>query len=498
MEPLPPDPGGSHDNFRAPTISVLDMLPQSKLPPAFDEPSIFNQPAPTMQSNSELFPSSEDVSGRLFAEVDTDHDSGENKTSSHSRQHVTMSVEDVSSSVTRNRGGPFLRGRETSGGLAEGLASGTNSLRGRALDAFSSTNQRPHLQFNTLSKPDMDNRSIGQVVDFISLQRMIPLSDQSTPEPGLQDPTVYTQVTGAYPEGLSKNTAIDLTSDDDSVPPLFLSQCNQPRRIRPSNEVPTAKQARGKDTRTVLFRNCKTASKKTKEPDVQLLVGHRDLSYWKDKHYQELGIDAEYQLVLRMKQTFKPASIQTIVPDRYLRPMHKQGHRRPAFPGVIVAGGRPVEAIRKAYEEHTPVSQDFRRLVLWTDGSGCRKSSGRGMGVVVRTTLPGGVGWSPWMVRGYVSFGKRIETWGVEGLAMVKAIDLACEMIRAEPSRFAAVAIYTDALTVLDQLRSHSPRALCERIVKKAMGLRREGSNPTLTLHWCPGHSKVRNIGTHS
>jgi hypothetical protein len=494
MGPLLPD----HINFRASIMSIQDMLPQSKLRLTFNEPSISNQPAPTtVQSGGGLFPSGNGVSNRLFAEVDTDHNSRENKPWSHHCQDDTIPLEHVSLSATWDRGGPSLHGKGASSVLTEGLASSRNSLHGRALDASSSAGQKHYPRADTLSKPDMENNGIDQIDDFISFQQSIPLPDESTPGPDLHDLTVHTRGTGACLQGLSKDTAIDLTSDDDLVPPHFLSKRNQPRRTRRSNEVPTAKQARGKNTRTVLFKSCKTAPKKNKASDLQLLVGHRDLSYWKDKHYEELGIDAEYQLVLRMKQTFKPASIQTIVPDRYLRPMHKQGHRRPAFPGVIVAGGRPVEAIRKAFEEHTPVSQDYGRLVLWTDGSGCSKSSGRGMGVVFRTTLPGGVGWSPWMVRGYVSFGKRIETWEVEGLAMVKAIDVACEMIRAEPGRFAAVAIYTDALTVLDQLRCNSSRALCGRIIKKAMGLRREGSNPTITLHWCPGHSKVRSSETH-
>jgi hypothetical protein len=491
MEPLASDPEGSHRHFPAPAMSVQDILPQSSPPLAFNKTSVFDLSGPTIQSESGLFPNGKGRSKQLFANVETDHNNHVTKTPSRPRQGVSTSMNRISASDKLSHINLSPCSERVSSGFSVDIASGINSLRGRALDAFSSIDRTLSLQTNSLANPEMGDRGISQMDDFISFKQTIPFLDQPNSRPGLQGPTEYSLDTGALPKGLSKNTAIDLTSDDDPVPP-FLSQRNQHRGNRKLIEEPNAKRI----TRSRARESLKTGkiSKQSKGPDLQLLVGHRHLRFWKDKHYQEMGIDAEYQLVLSMGRAFKPSSIQTIVPDRYLRPMLKQGHRRPAFPGVIVAGGRPVEAIRKAYEEHTSGSQDFRRLVFWTDGSGCGRSSGRGMGVVFRTTLLGGVGWSPWMARGYVSVGKKIETSEVEGLAMVKAIDLACEMIRAEPNRFTAIAIYTDALTVLDQLRAHSPRPLCERIVKKALGLRREGSNPTITLHWCPGHSKVRYL----
>jgi hypothetical protein len=491
MEPLASDPEGSHSHFPAPAMSVQDILPQSSTPLAFTKPSVLDLSGPTMQRESGLFPSDKGGSRQLFANVEIDHNNHVTKTSSRPRQSVSTSMNRVSASDELSHDNLSPCSERASSVFSVDIASGINSLRGRALDALSSIGRTLSLPTNSLANPEMGDRGISQMDDFISFKQTIPFPDQPNSRPGLQGATAYGLDTGALPKGLSKNTAIDLTSDDDPVP-SFLSQRNQHRGNRKLIEEPNAKRITRSRARESL--KAGKISKQSKDQDLQLLIGHRRLRFWKDKHYQEMGIDAEYQLVLSMGRAFKPSSIQTIVPDRYLRPMLKQGHRRPAFPGVIMAGGHPVEAIRKAYEEHTSASQDFRRLVLWTDGSGCGHSSGRGMGVVFRTTLLGGVGWSPWMARGYVSVGKKIETTEVEGLAIVKAIDLACEMVRAEPNRFTNIAIYTDALPVLDQLRTHSPQPLCERIVKKALGLRREGSNPTITLHWCPGHSRVRYL----
>ncbi|KAF2706588.1 hypothetical protein K504DRAFT_458986 [Pleomassaria siparia CBS 279.74] len=224
------------------------------------------------------------------------------------------------------------------------------------------------------------------------------------------------------------------------------------------------------------------------EPELEILSSsHHNLTFWKNKYFDELLIKSDYELIQAVALSFRTASIQTVVPDRFFRSQSrlKPNHRRPAFPGEIetLQAG---QAVRKAYEEHTPAKQDVGRLVLWTDASGTR-----GIGIVYRETLPGGAGWSSWTMNGYVARGREVHNTDVEGLAVLKAIDLACEKVRAKPERWTAVSIYTDSLGFLQLVKRNPLRPQSESTIKKAMKLRRLGNNLTITLHWCPGHSRV-------
>ena len=71
---------------------------------------------------------------------------------------------------------------------------------------------------------------------------------------------------------------------------------------------------------------------------------------------------------------------------------------------------------------------------------------------------------------------------------MMKAVVKALELVRQMAGRIKAVAIYTDSTSALNNVgRSH--HALGKIIISKARLVTKLGA--TISLHWCPGHSKV-------
>ena len=77
---------------------------------------------------------------------------------------------------------------------------------------------------------------------------------------------------------------------------------------------------------------------------------------------------------------------------------------------------------------------------------------------------------------------------GMETLAVMKAVVKALELVRQTPGRVKAVAVYTDSTSTLAGIRT--PRTPLGRlIIEKARVLTQLG--PEISLHWCPGHSKV-------
>lgn len=200
-----------------------------------------------------------------------------------------------------------------------------------------------------------------------------------------------------------------------------------------------------------------------------------------------------------MKTPLNLAKITTVVPNRYLRAvkgnLSKKDQRGAGiikFPGSIEILPA-MDAMRKAYEEHTPVNRETQlpsRLVLWTDGAHRAGNKGHaGFAVVYRQALR--TEWSPWTMHGFKSIGQNAGCWEMECLAVIKAIDIACEMIRHGSRPVKVVTIYTDATQTLDLLRTQTPTRMpiIQILIKKTKALRAMGAE--LSLHWCPGHSRV-------
>lgn len=81
-----------------------------------------------------------------------------------------------------------------------------------------------------------------------------------------------------------------------------------------------------------------------------------------------------------------------------------------------------------------------------------------------------------------------LNAGGMETLAVMKAVVKALELVRQTPGRIKAVAIYTDSTSTLMSVR-HPRLPLSRLIIEKARMLTQLG--PTISLHWCPGHSRV-------
>lgn len=264
-----------------------------------------------------------------------------------------------------------------------------------------------------------------------------------------------------------------------------------PRSMGWQQQVQTSRITRSRQlTRARTKTNTKIYKRKQTGPDLQILDGgHRTLKFWKDKYFKELGIDNELTLATNAAQYFEKSSIQTVVPNRYFRRAvtSKRGRRRTAtFPGdvqILSAG----QAVHQAYEEHTTAKQDTGRLVLWTDGS--KSSRGRGFAVAWRRSTA--AGWGRWQAAGYKVIGTPLTSDGMEHLGVIKALEKAREIARH--SKLTAVSIYTDSTTALHLARQPAKCPLGYQMVAKARLLRKAG-RPSITLHWCPGHSRVRII----
>lgn len=293
--------------------------------------------------------------------------------------------------------------------------------------------------------------------------------------------------------GTTVETAIDLTIDDENqeapVPDLRPPglQCLHSRPLSLKSLRPATRSS------TLLSRHSYNARVQFKSkrklrhlsPDLQVISGgHRNFSFWKDKYYADLKVAAEHQLAVLSIRHFEKRSITTVVPDRYLRLARapKNGGL-PQFPGVIEILP-PVRAVKQAYEEHTPARQDTTRLVLWTDGSASHRH--RGFAVVWR--LSTATGWGDWEAVGYKAIGEVLEASGMEGLAVIKALDKARELALTFSAQFKVVAVYTDATSALSSAKD-ARCSLGQHMAKKAHRLRQLGTE--ISLHWCPGHSRV-------
>jgi ribonuclease HI len=78
----------------------------------------------------------------------------------------------------------------------------------------------------------------------------------------------------------------------------------------------------------------------------------------------------------------------------------------------------------------------------------------------------------------------------METLAVMKALVKALELVRQTAGRIKAVAIYTDSTSALS-IANRPNDALGRIIIEKARFLAQLGIK--VSLHWCPGHSKVRS-----
>ena len=229
--------------------------------------------------------------------------------------------------------------------------------------------------------------------------------------------------------------------------------------------------------------------KKSEDLEVQIIKSHRDLKVFKKKLYLALGVKPEYQLAL----STKASAIKTIVPNRYLRAAETVANRqRRSTPGTVPFPGvieilPPLDALKKAYREHLLLSPYIKRLVLWSDGSGIGNG---GTAVVYRDSLPQMMGWSRWYAFGFKIKGQHVDVFQMECIGVLKAIDMATVKVKAEPNRYQSISIYTDAQGVLRGLQDKPTTPLLQYVIKKAKALQALG--PQLTLHWSPGHSKVR------
>lgn len=82
----------------------------------------------------------------------------------------------------------------------------------------------------------------------------------------------------------------------------------------------------------------------------------------------------------------------------------------------------------------------------------------------------------------------------MEVLAVMKAIDKACELVREMSGQLKAVAIYTDSTGAIHTAQNPK-HPLGQHIIRKAHILTKSG--PTLSLHWCPSHSNVCGFLCH-
>lgn len=280
----------------------------------------------------------------------------------------------------------------------------------------------------------------------------------------------------AIQDGRSLSTAIDLTGNDEAVGVIAI----------PTHPLPQRKTQR--KFKHLLLRQ---QARIKPMPDVKELKSHRDLTWWKDKYYEEYSIHHEY--LAAMEFPLDIATIKTVVPNRYLqaagrprKPKHSRDHKpRQEFPGrVEIQHG--VYAIKRAYAEHTQVL-DPTRLVLWTDGS--HNGRGCGMAIVYRQALTAHGGWTPWTAFGFKSMGQEVGSHDMESIAILKAFDIASKRVKEMHGCLKDVAIYTDSSGVLIQLRNSTPIPLIQLIIKRAKALMSLGVQ--LTVVWCPGHSKV-------
>ncbi|PVH96418.1 hypothetical protein DM02DRAFT_119377 [Periconia macrospinosa] len=182
---------------------------------------------------------------------------------------------------------------------------------------------------------------------------------------------------------------------------------------------------------------------------------------------------------------FDKTTITTVVPNRYLE--------RPSLPSLIFPGTlkveSPIKAIEQAYKESTVAKLDVNRIVLWTDGSGCQ--SGK-QGLAFAWRYSEAYGWGPWEAFGYKATGANVSSTDMEFLAVIKALDWASEVTQKRLKSINAVAIYTDAQGVIEALRQNSyKRPLALHVVKRAAKLIRLAVSD-VSIHWVPGHSKVK------
>lgn len=278
-------------------------------------------------------------------------------------------------------------------------------------------------------------------------------------------------------DGLSAATAIDLTDDPPhpprppSLPVLSVEASQRTSVVKPHKK------------------------RKRDEPGFEELTSHHKLTWWKNFHFKKLDIDREYNLVAQFP--LASAKITTIVPHRYLRAVgisceRKRAKRQtkiPEFPGTVRILG-PVEAVREAYEEHSPNNlHDPSRLVLWTDGSGHS-----GLSVVYRQVLSCGRQFGPWTCYGFNVPRQKLGLGSsdMEYLGLIKALDIVLDQTRTQPNRWKEYSIYTDAKTVLDDLKGRSRGRLVQHIVNKARAI--TGLGAVVRLHWVPGHSRVRRL----
>ncbi|KAF2866761.1 hypothetical protein BDV95DRAFT_611436 [Massariosphaeria phaeospora] len=309
-------------------------------------------------------------------------------------------------------------------------------------------------------------------------------------------------------EGASPTTAIDLTADDPSPPrqlqlplpafgpillPIRRARARDERSPAPSPSPPPPPERRPPpDEPQLTRRQHKAAARAGGQPNGPELGGpsrHGDLGAWKERVFQELRLHGEYAAALEAVRRFQVTSIQTLVPNRYRRPIENL-QLPPSLPDAFTYEiAEPMRAIRDVYEEHTIAKQDPTKLVLYTDASGGNTTSGCGLAIVYRQTLPHGGGWSPWTMSGYKVRGQSTPTNLLEGIAFIKALDKAIEITKATPNLLESVVVYTDAQSVMQQLGGRRYWDLRDYVVTKVNQLCALG--PSLSLRWSPSHSKV-------
>lgn len=221
----------------------------------------------------------------------------------------------------------------------------------------------------------------------------------------------------------------------------------------------------------------------------ELDIGHRHLTFWKNKCFDELGIQPQLTEVKRLN--VESVKIERVFAEKYIRAypdkpgthtstrLAKHVHIRPAL-----------TALRRAYEEHTPLRHDPTRLVLWTDGS--RDS----FAIAYRYALPCTKSWSSWRARGIKAVGKggsalpgHLGSMDMEALAVWQALDMAYRKVLKEPGRFLTITIWSDAASVLHWLKFESSKGHTRCILGKAKKIQSLGLS--VEFYWCPGHSKV-------
>lgn len=225
-----------------------------------------------------------------------------------------------------------------------------------------------------------------------------------------------------------------------------------------------------------------------------ILGSHHKLTFWKNIHFNDLNIRPEYEFALRTPP--EQVIYSTIIPNRYFRAAgFRKGERFKSAEehGKEVHGRinilEAIPAVKQAYQEHTAESRHPSKLVLWTDGSGGRNTAGRGSAVVYRHANLDGPGWTPWKAFGFKLFDKSLNPEDMESIAVIKAIDIASAKVREDPQRWKSISIYSDSKGLLEHLESKCKKPLVYYIHKKAKALISLGID--LTMHWCPGHSKV-------